>query len=52
MALIALVVFIIGAVVAWVDKTISVAHLFAILFIGLAFVAGHLLYRGRADGWL
>jgi len=50
MALVAMVIFIIGAVVAWVDKSISVAHLLCIMFVGLAFVAGHLLYRGHANG--
>lgn len=49
MALAALVVFVIGAVVALVDKSISLAHLLCIAFIGLAFMAGHFLFR---HGWL
>lgn len=45
LAIVAFVVFVIGAVVAWVDKTISTAHLLAIAFIGLAFLALHLSFR-------
>jgi hypothetical protein len=45
LAVIAGVIFIIAAIVGWVDKTISVAHLIAILAVGLVFIAGHLAFR-------
>jgi hypothetical protein len=45
LAIVALVFFIITAVVAWVDKTVTVSHLIALLAIGLAFIAGHLAFR-------
>jgi len=45
LAAIAMVVFIIAAVVGWVDKTISLAHLIAIIAVGLAFVAAHFAFR-------
>jgi nucleoside permease NupC len=45
LAVIAMVVFIIGAVVGWVDKTISLSHLLVIMFAGLAFLAGHFIFR-------
>jgi type III secretory pathway component EscS len=52
MAFIGLVVAIIGACVAWFDKTVSVPHLFVIVFIVLALVCGHLAYRGhQSGGW-
>jgi len=53
LGLIAFVVAVIGAVIAWVDKTISVNHLLALVFVVLAFLALHLAwgwwgdYRGR-----
>jgi hypothetical protein len=51
LAVIGMVVFIIGAVVSLVDKSTSMAHLFAIAFIGLAFLAGHFIFRVfNADG--
>lgn len=45
LAIAALVFFIITAVVAWVDKSISVPHLIALLAVGCAFIAGHLAFR-------
>ena len=45
LAIIAGVIFIVGAIVGWTDKTISLAHLLAIMFVGLVFVAGHLAFR-------
>jgi hypothetical protein len=45
LAVIAGVVFIITAVLGWTDKSISVPHLLALGFIGLAFLAGHLVFR-------
>jgi hypothetical protein len=45
LAVIAGVIFIIGAVVGWVDKTISIPHLLVIGFVGFAFLAGHLALR-------
>jgi hypothetical protein len=50
MALIGMVIAIIGAVVAWVDKGISTAHLLCIVFVVLAFACGHLMYRGHQQG--
>lgn len=52
MAFAALVLAIIAAAVAWFDKAISTAHLFVFVFVILALLAGHLVYRGRAEGWL
>ena len=45
LAVAAFVFFIVTAVIGWVDKSISVAHLIALLAIGLAFIAGHLAFR-------
>jgi hypothetical protein len=45
LAVIAVVIFIIAAILGWVDKTISVPHLLAIGFVGLAFLAAHLVRR-------
>jgi hypothetical protein len=45
LAVIAGVIFIVAAIVGWVDKTISLAHLLAILAVGLVFIAGHLAFR-------
>jgi hypothetical protein len=45
MIIIAGLIFIIAAVVGWIDKTISVQHLLAIGFVGLFFLAGHLASR-------
>jgi hypothetical protein len=45
LAVIAGVFFIIGAILGWTDKTISVEHLLAIGFAGLAFLAAHLAFR-------
>lgn len=51
MAIVAAVIFIIAACVGWIDKTVSVQHLLAIIAVGLAFVAGHLALRiWRPDG--
>jgi hypothetical protein len=44
-AVVAGVVFIIAAILGWVDKTISTAHLLAVIAVGLAFVAAHLAFR-------
>jgi hypothetical protein len=46
LAVVALVLFIIGAILSWVDKTISVDHLLFVGFAGWAFLAGHLIW-----GW-
>lgn len=45
LAIIAGVIFIIAAIVGWVDKTISTAHLLSIIAVGLVFIAGHLAFR-------
>ena len=45
LAVAAFVVFVITAVVGWVDDKISVAHLIALLAAGLALVALHLAFR-------
>lgn len=45
LAVIGGVIFIITAVLGWTDKMISVPHLLALGFVGLAFVAGHLAFR-------
>ena len=45
LAVIAGLIFVIGAVVGWIDKTISVQHLLVIGFVGLVFLAGHLAFR-------
>ena len=45
LAVLAMVVFVIGAVVGWVDKSISVPHLLVIMFIGMALLACHLAFR-------
>lgn len=45
LAVIGGIFFIITAVVGWIDKTVSVAHLIALLAVGLAFIAGHLAFR-------
>jgi hypothetical protein len=39
LSLIAFVIALIGAILAWVDKTISVQHLIALVFVVLALVA-------------
>ena len=53
LAVIAGVIFIIAAIVGWVDKTISLAHLLAIVAVGLVFIAGHLAFRvwGPTGRW-
>jgi hypothetical protein len=50
LAIIAGVIFIVGACVGWIDKTISVPHLLAILAVGLVFIAGHLALRVWSPG--
>jgi hypothetical protein len=51
MAAIAGVIFIIAACVGWIDKTVSVQHLLAVISVGLVFIAGHLAVRAwRPDG--
>jgi hypothetical protein len=45
LAIVAMIIFIIGAILGWVDKTISDPHLIAIGFAGLAFLAAHLAFR-------
>jgi hypothetical protein len=47
------VIFIVGAILGWTDKTISVPHLLALAFAGLAFLAGHLAFRvwGPSGRW-
>jgi hypothetical protein len=45
LAVIAGIIFIIGAILGWTDKTISDPHLLAIGFAGLVFIAGHLAFR-------
>jgi hypothetical protein len=45
LAVIAGIVFIIAAVVALIEKSVSTPHLFVFLFIGMAFVCGHLAFR-------
>jgi len=45
LAVIAGIIFIIGAVIGWVDKTISVQHLIVIGFIAMVFLCGHLAFR-------
>jgi uncharacterized membrane protein YfcA len=45
LAVIACLVSVIGAVLAWTDNTISVQHLLAIAFVVLLFIAGHLAFR-------
>ena len=45
LAVIAMVIFIIGTILGWVDKTISLSHLLAIGLAGLAFLAGHFIFR-------
>jgi hypothetical protein len=45
LAVIGGVIFVIGAVLGWVDKTISVPHLLAVGFIAMIFVCGHLAFR-------
>jgi hypothetical protein len=37
--IVAFVLFVVATIVAWVDKTISVPHLLAIIAAGLAFLA-------------
>jgi hypothetical protein len=44
-AVVAGVIFIIAAILGWVDKTISVDHLLSVGFVGLAFLAAHLAFR-------
>lgn len=45
LAVIAGIIFIIAAILGWTDTSISVEHLLAIGFVGLAFLAGHLAFR-------
>jgi hypothetical protein len=45
LAVIAGIIFIILAVVLWIDKTITVQHALAVLCVGLVFIAGHLAFR-------
>jgi hypothetical protein len=45
LAVVAMIVFIVAAILGWVDKTISDPHLLAIGFVGLAFLAAHLAFR-------
>lgn len=45
LAVIGALILVIGAVLGWTDNSISVPHLLAIGFIGLAFVAAHLVRR-------
>ena len=52
MAFIGLVLAIVSACIAYFDKSISTAHLFVLVFVVLAFISGHLMYRGhQAGGW-
>jgi Na+/phosphate symporter len=53
LAIVAMVIFVIGAVVGWVDKSISLPHLLVIMFVGLAFLACHLIARvyNNAGRW-
>jgi hypothetical protein len=45
-AIFAFVVFLIGAILSWVDKTVSLEHLMTCAFIGLALLAAHFIW-----GW-
>ena len=47
--LLAFVAAVIGAILAWVDKTMSVAHLLALVFVVLAFLALHLAWGWYGD---
>lgn len=50
LAVAAFVIFVITAVVGWVDKAISFQHLAALLAVGLAFLALHLAFRVWGPG--
>jgi hypothetical protein len=45
LAVAAFVIFVITAVVGWVDKTITPLHLIALACVGLACLALHLAFR-------
>lgn len=53
LAVIAGIIFVIGAVVGWVDKTISVQHLMVVGFVAMVFLCGHLAFRvwGPSGRW-
>jgi hypothetical protein len=53
LAVIAGIIFIAEAILGWTDKAISVAHLIAVLAVGLAFLAAHLAFRlwGPTGRW-
>jgi hypothetical protein len=45
LAVIAGVIFLIAAILGWVDKTISVQHLLSVGFVGLVFFAAWAAFR-------